>query len=61
MELIEMQCDSILKDKYNEIGIPQFFSYLPSQYSKMRQFAARILAMFGSTSARRADNLAAIY
>ncbi|PNF38763.1 hypothetical protein B7P43_G14030, partial [Cryptotermes secundus] len=42
MELIEMQCDSILKDKYNEI-------YLPSQCSKMRQFAARILAMFGST------------
>ena len=49
MELIEMQCDSILKDKYNEIGIPEFFSHLPSQYSKMRQFAARILAMFGST------------
>ncbi|PNF15430.1 hypothetical protein B7P43_G18458 [Cryptotermes secundus] len=38
-----------LKLKPWEGQMKNFFSYLPSQYSQMRQFAARILAIFGST------------
>jgi hypothetical protein len=49
MGLSEIQCDSLLKNKYNEVGIPQFYYYyLPSHCSEMRQFAVRILAMLGS-------------
>ncbi|KAJ8882489.1 hypothetical protein PR048_014300, partial [Dryococelus australis] len=39
MELIDIQCNTI----------PKYYSYLPSQCSEMRKFAAGILAMFGST------------
>jgi hypothetical protein len=49
MGLRKIQCDSVLKNKYNEAGISQFYYYLPSHYSQMRQFAVRILAMLGST------------
>ncbi|KAJ8878576.1 hypothetical protein PR048_019154 [Dryococelus australis] len=40
---------TLLKIKFNEVGIPKFYSYLPSQCSEMHQFAAVILAMFGYT------------
>ncbi|KAJ8893806.1 hypothetical protein PR048_006407 [Dryococelus australis] len=49
MELIDLQCDNVLKNKFNEIEIPKFYSYLSSQCSEMHQFSARILAIFGST------------
>jgi hypothetical protein len=49
MGLIETQCNSVLKNKYNEVRIPQFYYYLPGHYSEMRQLAVRILAMLGST------------
>jgi hypothetical protein len=48
MEVTEIQCDSVLKIKYNEAVIPQFYYQLPSHYSEMRQFAARTLAILGS-------------
>jgi hypothetical protein len=34
---------------HNEVEIPQFYYYLPSHYSKIYQFAVRILAMLSST------------
>ncbi|KAJ8891567.1 hypothetical protein PR048_004095 [Dryococelus australis] len=47
MELIDIQCNTVLKkNKFNEVGISKFYSYLPSQCSEMCQLAARILAMF---------------
>lgn len=49
MELIEMQSDSVLMNKFIDIEIPQIYSYLPINYPEMCLFAARILAMFGST------------
>ncbi|KAJ8897934.1 hypothetical protein PR048_003292 [Dryococelus australis] len=49
MALIDIQCDTVLKYKFNEVGIPKFYSYLPSHCSEMCQFATRILAVFGST------------
>jgi hypothetical protein len=49
MELTEIQRDSVLKNKCNEVGVLQFYYYFPSHYSEMRQFAVRILALRGST------------
>ncbi|KAJ8874251.1 hypothetical protein PR048_025094 [Dryococelus australis] len=49
MELIDIQYDTVLKNKFNEVVIAKFYSYLPSQCSEMRQFVATILEMFGST------------
>ncbi|KAJ8895139.1 hypothetical protein PR048_000464 [Dryococelus australis] len=42
MELIDIQCNTVLKNKFNEVGIP-------NQCSEICQFAAGILAMFQST------------
>ncbi|KAG2466236.1 GBRG1 protein, partial [Polypterus senegalus] len=32
MELIELQSDFILKAKYNEVGVPGLYAYLPPSY-----------------------------
>lgn len=49
MELVELQCDTILKQKYTEIGIPDFYTYLSrTHFPKLLDAAARIMAMFGS-------------
>ncbi|KZC15100.1 General transcription factor II-I repeat domain-containing protein 2 [Dufourea novaeangliae] len=50
MELIEIQCDSLLKQKCMEVGIPDFYTYLSvDRFPKMLSFVTRIMAMFGST------------
>ena len=49
MELAESQCNAILKYKYSDFGIPQFYYCLSSHCSEMHQFVVRILAMFGSS------------
>lgn len=50
MELVELQCDSILKQKYAEVGIPEFYTFLSRErFPRLLAAAARIIAMFGST------------
>ncbi|GFY35651.1 general transcription factor II-I repeat domain-containing protein 2 [Trichonephila clavipes] len=50
MELIEVQCDSLLKQKCMEVGIPDFRTYLSTdRLPKMLSFVTRIMAMFGTT------------
>uniref|UniRef100_A0A8C3IDC5 Uncharacterized protein n=1 Tax=Chrysemys picta bellii TaxID=8478 RepID=A0A8C3IDC5_CHRPI len=50
MELVELQCDTILKQKYTDVGIPEFYRFLSQERFPMLFFAsARIMAMFGST------------
>lgn len=50
MELVELQCDTILKQKYVELGIPEFYTFLPrDRFPRLHSATARILAMFGST------------
>lgn len=50
IELIEMQCDSLLKQKYTEVGIPEFYTFLlADRFPKVLSFVTRILAMFRST------------
>ncbi|XP_023366110.1 general transcription factor II-I repeat domain-containing protein 2-like isoform X2 [Otolemur garnettii] len=49
MEVIELQCNSILKTKYDDVGIPEFYKYLGNGYPKYKNHCAKILSMFGST------------
>ena len=50
LELIEMQCDSVLKQKFTEVGVPKFYNYLSiNQFPNILLLAKRVLAMFGST------------
>ena len=50
MELVELQCDTVLKQKYAEVEIPEFYIFLSRErFPKLLFAAARIIAMFGST------------
>ncbi|XP_045442552.1 general transcription factor II-I repeat domain-containing protein 2-like [Pipistrellus kuhlii] len=49
MEVIEIQCDSNLKAKFSEVGVPEFYKYLPARFENTRKFAYEIISMFGST------------
>jgi hypothetical protein len=42
LELIDFQNDSVLKDKYREVGIPKIYSYLGEKYPDIKNFAAQI-------------------
>ena len=50
MELVELQCDTVLKQKYAEVEIPEFYTFLSRErFPKLLSAAVRIIAMFGST------------
>nr|XP_025720485.1 general transcription factor II-I repeat domain-containing protein 2 isoform X2 [Callorhinus ursinus] len=49
MEVIDLQCNTVLKTKYDKVGVPEFYKYLWSSYPKYRIHCAKILSMFGST------------
>lgn len=49
MELIEIQNDSNLKNKFYEVGTPDFYRYVLAQYVEIRKFACKIISMFSST------------
>lgn len=49
MEVIELQCDTVLKTKYDDIGIPEFYRYLSKSSPRYRNHCAKILSMFRST------------
>ncbi|GFT13234.1 general transcription factor II-I repeat domain-containing protein 2A [Trichonephila clavipes] len=50
MELIEIQCDSLLKQTFMEVGIPDFYAYLSiDRFPKILSFVTRIMAMFETT------------
>ena len=50
MELLDLQCDTVLKEKYTDVGIPDFYQFLPrDRFPNLFCAASRILAMFGST------------
>jgi hypothetical protein len=52
MELIAAQCDRILKQKFCDVCVPSFYSFLPrGWYPKIVGFAYRVCAKFGSTCA----------
>uniref|UniRef100_A0A452IFC9 HAT C-terminal dimerisation domain-containing protein n=1 Tax=Gopherus agassizii TaxID=38772 RepID=A0A452IFC9_9SAUR len=50
IELVELQCDTILKQKYTDVGIPVFYGFLSEErFPILFSASARIMAMFGST------------
>ena len=50
MELVELQCDSILKQKYFDVGILEFYTFLQQErFPRLHSLAVKIIAMFGST------------
>lgn len=49
MEAVEIQCDSNLKAKFIEVGVPEFYKYLPAKFENTRKFSYEIMSMFGST------------
>ena len=49
IELLEMQCDSIVKAKYDAVGVSDFYSYLPEQFQEICMLH---FSMFGNTYTR---------
>ncbi|UYV66580.1 GTF2IRD2 [Cordylochernes scorpioides] len=49
MEVIDIQCDSDLKAKFIEVGVSEFYKYLPARFENTRKLAYEIMPMFGST------------
>ncbi|KAK1344516.1 hypothetical protein QTO34_013213, partial [Cnephaeus nilssonii] len=41
--------DSDLKAKFNDVGVPEFYKYLPNGFENTRKFTYEIISMFGST------------
>ncbi|UYV63692.1 hypothetical protein LAZ67_2005323 [Cordylochernes scorpioides] len=49
MVVIVIQCDSDLKAKFIEVGVSEFYKYLPARFENTRKLAYEIMSMFGST------------
>ena len=49
MELIELQCNDMLKSKYDSVGAVQFPCFLPNTMPQLRTQAAQMLSVFSST------------
>lgn len=51
LEIIDMQCDSLLKDKFSSCQLSTFYQYVDSKYPKVKYLAQKIMSMYGSTFA----------
>ena len=49
MELIELQCNDTLKEKYERVGAAEFARFIHGTMAELRIQAAQTLSMFGST------------
>ena len=49
MELIELQCNDTLKEKYERVGATEFARFIPDAMAELRTQAAQTLSMFGNT------------
>ncbi|KAK6491446.1 general mRNAion factor II-I repeat domain-containing protein 2-like [Huso huso] len=50
MQLVELQCDSVLKEKYSTVPLQDFYKYVDSdKYPAIRKCAQRMFSLFGST------------
>ncbi|CAM5141474.1 unnamed protein product [Natator depressus] len=51
MEVINLQSNDLLKDKYKEGNLVEFYKCLPSdQYAHVKNFVCGLMSMFGTTS-----------
>ena len=49
LEIIDMQCDSDLKNEFAENDLNKFHQYLLPGYPNLTAHAAKLLSMFGTT------------
>lgn len=49
LEIIDLQCDQDLKDKFASSDLGTFYRYLLPGYPKLTALAAKVLSMFGTT------------
>ena len=50
LELIDLQCDSTLKEKFQSESIDKFYALLnASKFANLRKMAMKLLILFGST------------
>ena len=49
LEIIDLQCDSDLKEKFAAAGLDTFYQYLLPGYPNLTALAAKVLCMFGTT------------
>nr|XP_014351190.1 PREDICTED: general transcription factor II-I repeat domain-containing protein 2-like [Latimeria chalumnae] len=50
LELIDLQCDSTFKEKYNSENLDEFYASLSeTKFPNIRKVAQKILVLFGST------------
>ncbi|XP_060119664.1 general transcription factor II-I repeat domain-containing protein 2-like [Heteronotia binoei] len=47
-EIIDLQSDAELKNKFSEVGFSKFYVYLGTNYPQLQSFASKILSMFGT-------------
>ncbi|PNF17745.1 hypothetical protein B7P43_G07069 [Cryptotermes secundus] len=50
LEVINLQCDNMLKGKFQENNLTEFYKCLPSdEYGELRSYARGLISVFGST------------
>lgn len=49
LELIDLRCDTAMKDILAPVRLDMFYQYLVSQYPKLTAMAAKVLSSFGTT------------
>ena len=49
LEIIDLQCDLDLKNKFTMVGLNTFYQYLLPRYPQLTAIAAKVLCMFGTT------------
>ena len=49
LEIIDLQCDTNMKEKFASVGLDIFYQYLLPGYPKLTSLAAKVLSMLGTT------------
>ena len=49
LEIIDLQCNTNMKEKFASVGLGTFYQYLLPGYPKLKSLAAKVLSMFGTT------------
>ena len=49
MELIELQCNSVLKAKFENVDIKTFYQYTGPTYPQIKEMASRTMSVFAGT------------
>ena len=49
LEIIDLQCETNMKEKFASVGLDTFYQYLLPGYPKLTSLAAKVLSMFGTT------------